>query len=139
MRGIRNHPLYNTWFKIKGRCKNPKDPAYKDYGGRGINVGERWLGQDGFINFCEDMGPRPERYTVERVNNNGNYEPSNCIWATRLTQAQNRRMKSTNKTGVEGVSIDPDGGYRAVYKTKYLGIYSTVEQATKVLRDYKQV
>jgi hypothetical protein len=79
---------YMTWEGMKERCNNPNRDTYKYYGGRGIKVCERW---NDFQNFLEDMGPRPDGLTLERKNNNGNYEPSNCCWATRQKQTRNRR------------------------------------------------
>lgn len=79
---------YNIWSGIIGRCTNPNDSAYKDYGGRGIRMCERW--RTSFQSFYEDMGPRPSNaYTVERLNSNGDYEPDNCKWATRTEQNRN--------------------------------------------------
>jgi hypothetical protein len=75
------------------RCRNPKNPAYKHYGGRGIVVCERWQGKEGFSNFLADMGKRPSNlYSLDRFpNNDGNYEPGNCRWAVKLEQMMNRR------------------------------------------------
>jgi hypothetical protein len=80
---------YRAWAAMKNRCYNASNPAYKDWGGRGIKVCERWLGS--FENFYEDMGERPPRMSLDRRESSGNYAPDNCRWATSKQQANNRR------------------------------------------------
>lgn len=87
---------YWAWMHMKMRCNNPKDEYYKDYGGRGIIVCERW--NTSFQYFLEDMGLKEDiNLTLERKNVNGNYESNNCEWATRAAQAQNRRTSYVNR------------------------------------------
>lgn len=88
--GLSKSHVYAIWTCMKGRCHNPKSKRFYDYGGRGIKVCERWY--NSFENFLEDMGDRPSReHSVERRDNNGDYEPNNCYWATKLIQANNKR------------------------------------------------
>lgn len=88
-------PGYSSLKGAVGRCYNPRNTAYKDYGGRGIGICDRWRfgadGKTGFECFYEDMGPRPLGKTLDRIQVGGDYEPSNCRWATKKQQQQNQR------------------------------------------------
>jgi hypothetical protein len=84
---------YAAWCSMKKRCANPSHRFWRHYGGRGITVCDRW--RDSFENFLADMGRRPGRgFSLDRINNDGNYEPGNCRWATAKVQANNRQRKA---------------------------------------------
>jgi len=87
-------PEYRSWQMMKNRCHNPKARDYAYYGGRGISVCKKW--RDSFATFLQDMGRRPTpKHTLDRINTDKNYTPSNCRWATRETQARNRAYATT--------------------------------------------
>lgn len=83
-----NLRIYDCWKAMKRRCTNPRDAFWKDYGGRGITICDRWFV---FANFLTDMGPRPEGFQLDRINNDGDYEPMNCRWVDRFVQQAHTR------------------------------------------------
>jgi hypothetical protein len=98
---LRNRsPEYVTWLDMKAPCADPKHISYKNYGGRGITVCPEWLRC--FPAFYRDIGPRPPGMTLDRIENNGNYEPGNCKWSTRTEQNHNARPKGKRTPEVRG-------------------------------------
>jgi hypothetical protein len=85
------HPMYSTWRNMHRRCYSTENKDYEYYGGRGITICERW---HDFSNFLADVGDRPEGKTLDRIDNNGNYEPSNIRWATQKEQYDNSRKEN---------------------------------------------
>jgi hypothetical protein len=98
--GLAGSPTYSSWAAMKQRCLNQNHPKYRNWGGRGIAVCDRWLK---FENFLADMGERPVGKTLDRINNDGDYEPGNCRWATPAQQVANRRPQKPRRCGSCGM------------------------------------
>jgi hypothetical protein len=103
-------PEYQSWTSMLARVRATTGRRYRDYGAGGITVCERWLV---FENFLADMGPRPAGTSIDRINNDGNYEPGNCRWATDSQQVANRRFlgrRTTETTVWSRRAVQPEGG-----------------------------
>lgn len=127
------HPLYRTWADMKRRCYVESRPEYINYGGRGIQVCNRWLSNFWF--FVEDMGKRPKGYSLDRKDNDGNYCKKNCKWSSRKEQNNNKRDKYTNTKHKNIYKIST--GYQVILtkpKRKYIGTFKTLLIAKKALQ-----
>lgn len=131
--GMTNTKEFKAWGSMLQRCYNPNTENYPHYGGRiiPITVCERWLGSQGFINFYTDLGPAPKGMSLDRIEVMGNYEPSNCRWATPKQQANNRRISSKTvnieehqrrrNLLISAVSRAIKQNFKDSYVEKYLG------------------
>ncbi|AFL99510.1 AP2 domain-containing protein [Desulfitobacterium dehalogenans ATCC 51507] len=132
--------LNSIWRDMKKRCYNPRNKSYKDYGARGIELCNEW--RNDFMSFYKwaIANGYSDELSIDRIDNDKGYEPSNCRWATRLTQNINQRIRKDNKTGVRGVRWDKNlGKYEAFISIKGvrfgLGFFEGLDEATKVRRD----
>lgn len=113
--GMRNTPEYNVWTLMLRRCRNSNDDAFKNYGGRGITVCDEW--QHDFMAFYKYVGKRPSsKHTIERIRNNGNYEPGNVRWATR--SEQNNNSRGNHKITIHGWTMNLGQWARFVGKSR---------------------
>lgn len=119
-------PEYRAWTHMRSRCYDSTSKNYRYYGGRGISVCKRW--GKSYLSFLADVGRRPSsNHSLDRINNDGNYEPKNCRWATRSQQSLNRRRRlHCGAYFTKGARLKP---WRAMLGKKYLGCFATKEQA----------
>lgn len=126
---------YWAWVSMRQRCNNKNLPTYKLYGGRGIKICKEW---DTFEGFFKDMGKKPgAKYSLDRIDVNGDYEPSNCRWATKLQQVLNRR-DMPNANGFRGIRKKYHTYQARItvdYKEIYLGSFKTLEEAINARKE----
>lgn len=135
-----NTTIYGVWQGIKSRCYNPKSSCYKDYGGRGIKMCDRWY--TSFEDFYKDMGDSPAGLSLDRVDNAGDYTPENCRWATGTEQATNRRKRKGCASKYMGVSFHTRDKYWYAFvcldggSVEHLGKYASEVAAAKAYNCY---
>ncbi len=143
--GLKGTPLYVKWKSIKARIFNPKNKQYKNYGGRGITMYPFWIHDaKRFCNYIESLPNYKVKGfdSIDRIDNNGNYEPGNLRWATPIIQRHNQRLSILNKTGYFGINIlkrsyKPWNAHINVNKVRtHIGNYDTLEEAVIARNNY---
>ena len=132
--------MYRTYRDMLTRCNNKNRQDYKNYGGRGIKVCDRWTGKDGFTNFLADMGKKPKGTSLDRKDNNGDYTHENCRWATFSEQSVNQRLRATNSSGYKGVHWSKtkkkwEVSIRRNYNKKHLGYFENFDEAVTIRKE----
>ena len=141
--GLIETRLYRIWASIKDRTLNPKLKVYQDYGGRGITICDEWKNDFmSFYNWAISNGYEENKgLSIDRIDNDGNYCPENCRWATQTIQNRNQRIKKNNTSGYKGVSYSKrDGNYRTYItinkKRIHLGLYLTAVEGAIAYNNY---
>jgi hypothetical protein len=140
--GMRYHKFYSTWDSMMQRCNNPKCTNYKNYGARGIIVSEEFKNCKTFIEYLESLPDYSKDKTMDRINNEGNYERGNLKWSTTVEQNLNKRIKSDNTSGYTGVAKAVNSPRWRAYiylnskKQISIGIYDTIKEAVEARNDY---
>lgn len=140
--GMHGTPEYKAYYNMIKRCEYEGDNRYADYGGRGIKVCTEW--RNSFEKFLADMGARPSnRHSIDRIDVDGDYEPSNCRWATIEEQERNKRVRWDSSTGVRGVFLDKKTGkYIAqIYfdgRSKRIGTFDNLEDAETARKEVEE-
>jgi hypothetical protein len=112
-------PVYYAWLAMNSRCNLESNPVFHHYGGRGISVCSEWIAPHGFPSFLRDMGLPPTGTTLDRIDTDGNYEPSNCRWADRATQTFNRRNVRKASNGRPAFLVAAENGIsRAAFQNR---------------------
>ena len=132
--------LYNVWRTLKGRVLNPKNKSYSYYGRRGITICEEWLDVQNFYNWAMTNG-YSDGLSIDRIDNDGNYEPNNCRWTTQTIQTRNQRIYKNNKSGYRGVYFSKNQGkYKAQIRVNkihiHLGYFQTAVEGAIVFNNY---
>lgn len=140
--GYAQTKIYNVWVSMRQRCNNPNSSVYQRYGARGITVCEEWNDPKAFIEWAYQNGYK-EGLSIDRKDNDGNYEPSNCTFSTSFEQQHNKGISSKNKSGAKGVNyLVKTGKWRARIKLHdkeiSLGHFDTIEEATKARKAAEQ-
>ena len=138
---LSKHPLYQKYHYIKKRCDNPKSDGYKYYGERGITIYKQW--RDNFISFYEYVMALPNAmkpgYSIDRIDNNGNYEPCNIRWVEHYIQTANRRKQKSNKSGYSGIYRKCNRWYSDITTNRervYLGYFDKIKDAVEARNKY---